>query len=134
MKPNAVLLGYPLVNLKPFIKRLYDKDQNILPVGAMIAEYAPHLDPLTLVSESTPPTYLFHTLGDKVVLPAETIEYARALLDYKVNCEYHLFSEGEHGLSTADSLSCYGRVYPKRAHYWVPLALAWLNDLFQYDF
>jgi hypothetical protein len=34
-----------------------------------------------------------------------------------VACEYHVFSEGENGLATADSLSCYGRTYPERAHY-----------------
>lgn len=134
MKLKAVLLGYPLVNLKPFVKRLDDHDQNIPPVGAMIAAYAPHLDPLALVSALTPPTFLLHTLGDKVILPGETIEYVQALIKNKVSCEYHVFSDGEHGLSTADSLSCYGRVYPKRVHYWVPLGIAWLNELFQYEF
>ncbi|MDD1742777.1 MAG: alpha/beta hydrolase [Methanotrichaceae archaeon] len=63
MKPNAVLLGYPLVNLKPFTERLYDQDKNIPSMGAMIEEYAPNLDPLALVSEFTPPTYIFHTFG-----------------------------------------------------------------------
>jgi len=134
MRPNAVLLGYPLVNLKPYIARLDRGDQNIPPVGAMIAAYAPHLDPLALVSALTPPTFLLHTRGDNVILPAETIEYVQSLMKNEVTCEYHLFSEGEHGLSTADSLSCYGRAYPKRVHYWVPLAIAWLNELFQYDF
>jgi len=134
MRPDAVLLGYPLVNLKPFTERLHDQDKNIPPVGAMIEEYAPHLDPLALVSEFTPPTYLFHTMGDKIMLPIETIEYVATLIKHDVNCEYHLFNEGEHGLSTSDSLSCYGRAYPKRIHYWVPMAIAWLNELFEYDF
>jgi acetyl esterase/lipase len=134
MKPNAVLLGYPLVNLQPYIERLIAGDQNIPPVGAMLAAYAPHSDPLALVSALTPPTFLFHTLGDKVILPAETIEYVQTLMKNDVVCEYHEFSEGEHGLSTADSLTCYGRVYPTRVHHWVPLAIAWLNELFQYDF
>lgn len=134
MKPNAVLLGYPLVNLKPYVERLNGGDQNIPPVGAMIAAYAPYLDPLALVSAMTPPTFLLHTQGDNVILPAETIEYVQSLMKNDVACEYHVFSEGEHGLSTADSLSCYGRAYPERVHYWVPLAITWLNELFQYDF
>ncbi len=134
MKPNAVLLGYPLVNLKPFIARLINKDDNIPPVGAMVREYVPSVDPLALVSEYTPPTYLFHTLQDKIILPSETIEYVETLITRNVCCEYHLFSEGEHGISTCDSLSCYGRTYPKRVHHWAPMAIAWLNELFQYDF
>jgi acetyl esterase/lipase len=134
MRPDAVLLGYPLVNLKKYVERLDGGDENIPPVGAMIAAYAPHSDPMTLVTALTPPTFLLHTLADKVILPAETIEYVQALMKNDVACEYHVFSEGGHGLSTADSLSCYGRAYPKRVHYWVPLAIAWLNQLFQYDF
>ena len=69
-------------------------------MGAMIEEYAPNLDPLALVSEFTPPTYIFHTLGDKLVLPIETLEYIKTLIKHNVNCEYHLFNEGEHGIST----------------------------------
>jgi len=33
------------------------------------------LDPLALVSEFAPPTYLFQTMGDKLILPIETVEY-----------------------------------------------------------
>jgi hypothetical protein len=73
-------------------------------------------------------------MGDKIILPIETIEYVTTLIKHDVNCEYHLFNEGEHGLSTSDSLSCYGRTYSKRIHYWVPMAIAWLNELFEYDF
>jgi hypothetical protein len=74
MKPNAVLLGYSLTNLKTYVTRLVGGDQKIPPVAAMIAAYVPHLDPLALVSALTPPTFLLHTLGAKVILPAEIIE------------------------------------------------------------
>ncbi|MGZ4926257.1 MAG: hypothetical protein ACXV4B_07385 [Halobacteriota archaeon] len=67
-------------------------------------------------------------------MPAKTIEYVQALMKNDFACEYHAFSEGGHGLSTADSLSCYGRAYPKRVQYWRPLAVARLNELFHYDF
>ncbi len=130
MRPNAVLLGYPVVNLKAFTERLRTGEGPGHGRGAMIADYAPHKDPLALVSEATPPTFIFHTLEDATILPLDTLEYVDALLLHHVRCEYHLFSAGEHGLSTADSLSCYGRAYPHRVHYWLPMALAWLNELF----
>ena len=81
------------------------------------------LDPLALVSEFSPPTYLFQSMGDKLILPIETIESINTLIKHNVNYEYHFFSEGEHGLSTCDSLSFNGRVYPKRIHQWVPMEL-----------
>jgi acetyl esterase/lipase len=134
MKPNAVLLGYPVVNLRARVERSRKSHANLHPLGAMLREYALAADPLALVSDLTPPTYLFHTGEDDVLLPIETIEYVKALLAHDVPCEYHLFSKGQHGLSTADSLSCYGWDYPERVHHWVPMAIAWLNELFQFGF
>ncbi len=136
MKPNALVLGYPVVHLKAFAERmeLHARDANAPVRGAMIKQYLPDSDPLALVSALTPPTYIFHTMGDVTILPSDTLEYVNALVQHKVPCEYHLFSAGEHGLSTADSHSCYSRVYPKRVHYWLPMAIAWLNELFGYDF
>jgi acetyl esterase/lipase len=134
MKPNAVLLGYPVVNLKPRVLHDDDTDGNHHQLGAMLREYTPAADPLALVSVLTPPTYLFFTLEDDVLPPIETIEYVKALLMLNVPCEVHLFSKGQHGLSTADALSCYGWDYPRRVHHWVPMAIDWLNELFQYDF
>ncbi len=133
MRPNAILLGYPLVHLRAFAERLRAADVEPHARGAMIRDYAPQKDPLALVGEATPPTFIFHTLTDPTILPMDTLEYVNALVKNNVPCEYHLFSAGEHGLSTADSLSCYGREYPHRVHHWVPMALAWLNELFQWD-
>lgn len=133
MQPNALILGYPVVNLKAFIDRNQNGEE-LQRVGAMIKDYSPEKEPLELINENTPPTYVFHTLEDKTLLPIETIEYIKALMANNIPCEYHLFSKGEHGLSTADSLSNFGRDFPERVHHWVPMAAAWLNDLFQYDF
>ncbi|NLX10609.1 MAG: alpha/beta hydrolase [Chloroflexi bacterium] len=134
MRLNAAILGYPVANLQAFITRAEPREPGKLPYGAMIRDYAPHKDPLALANPLMPPTYLFHTLGDRLLPPLETLAYVEALLQHGIPCEYHLFNAGEHGLSTADSLSCYGWDYPRRVHAWVPMARAWLNDLFQYEF
>lgn len=131
MRPDALLLGYPLVDLKSFVARLVTQGKDAPPRGAMIRQYQPLADPLALVSEDNPPTYLFHTLHDQTILPADTLAYLNALIQHNVPCEYHLFSVGGHGLSTCDDLSCFGWDYPARVHAWAPLAIAWLSELFQ---
>ncbi len=132
---NALILGYPLVDLNAFVDRL-NRSQHDQPyfVGAMIRDYHKEKDPLALVSEHLPPTFIFHTLEDDIITPEDTLAYTQALRQKGVTVEYHLYSAGGHGLSTADSLSNYGRAFPKRIHSWMGLAQDWLNEVFEYDF
>lgn len=53
------------------------------------------------VSEKTPPTFLFHTIADKVVLAKNSIVYMEACQQHGVPVEMHLFQEGRHGVGLA---------------------------------
>ena len=59
-----------------------------------------------LVSEDTPPAFLWHTAEDTAVPVENSLVYARALSEHKIPFELHVYPHGYHGLSTADSETC----------------------------
>lgn len=60
-----------------------------------------------LVSPATPPAFLWHTSTDDVVPVANSLLYAQSLSRCNVPFALHIYPDGQHGLSTADSLSCH---------------------------
>jgi acetyl esterase/lipase len=82
-----------------------------------------------MVSEKTPPTFLWHTVEDKTVPVQNSLLYAMALSDYKVPYEMHIYPYGEHGLSTVDGVVYAEEKSPNvaRAHKWVEDVKTWLK-------
>lgn len=82
-----------------------------------------------LVSEKTPPTFLWHTAEDALVPVQNSLLYAKALSDHKVPFEMHIYPFGAHGLSTVDGVVCAEEKEPKvaRAHKWVDDVKTWLK-------
>ena len=76
------------------------------------------------VSEKTPPTFIWHTSEDQVVPVQNSLLYAKALSDYKVPFEMHIYPFGDHGLSTVD-----GVVYLEEKAPNVARARKWLEDV-----
>lgn len=125
---KASILAYPAINLDYVyedvrVNNYYDK------VGKLFRTYGEEKDGMKLVNARTSPTFIFHTLDDELVDVRGVIDYAKKLVEEGVETEFHLFSEGKHGLSTSDELSNYGRDYPKRINAWVDLSLAFLDSL-----
>ncbi|MBT9776437.1 prolyl oligopeptidase family serine peptidase [Clostridium sp. MCC353] len=54
-----------------------------------------------LVTEQTPPTFLWHTMTDEAVPVQNTLLFSQKLLENHVPQEVHLFPFGVHGLSLA---------------------------------
>ena len=82
-----------------------------------------------MVSEKTPPTFIWHTAEDKGVLVQNSLLYAKALADHKVSFEMHIYPFGKHGLSTVDGVT--HAVEPEtnvaRAHQWICDVKTWLK-------
>lgn len=91
-----------------------------------------------LVSEKTPPTFLFHCVGDASVPVINSILYARAMDRFKIPFALHIYHLGEHGMSTADEQS-FRSLTPSQetlrqcrtVKEWMPTLMSWLKDLFQ---
>ena len=81
-----------------------------------------------LVSENTPPTFLWHTAEDTVVPVENSLLYAKALRAHKIPFELHIYPYGHHGLSTADTVTN-GPLDEQvlHCHEWLNACKKWLN-------
>lgn len=122
-RPNAVILGYPVITAGEFAHR-----------GSFVQlagseDYAAQ-QAFTLedkVTSETPPVFVWHTMEDETVPVENTLLLLAALRKAGVPCEAHLFQKGVHGTSI-----CTAEVNAEDAHrhHWVELAVEWLNETF----
>jgi acetyl esterase/lipase len=85
-----------------------------------------------LVSEKTPPTFVWHTAPDKTVPVFNSLLYAQALSEYKIPYSLHIYPYGGHGLSTVEpeinpNLPA-GAEYTKQ---WLVELELWLKEIFK---
>lgn len=85
-----------------------------------------------LVTEQTPPTFLWHTMEDETVPVENTLLFSKQLKDNHVPQEVHLFPFGVHGLSlaTEEVIDAENHRYadPHIAH-WFDLAAEWALEI-----
>ncbi|MBR5111804.1 MAG: alpha/beta hydrolase, partial [Clostridia bacterium] len=116
-RPDAQILGYPCILEK---------------IGAILATPIPGLD--TEVDKKTPPAFIFASAEDNCVPIANSLTYAKALDEHKIPFEMHIFSQGWHGFSLADS-TVYGNKeeveYNEDCAAWFDLCISWLNKIFR---
>lgn len=121
-RPNAVILGYPVVSSGPLGHR-GSFDQLAGADSALRASFSLEHQ----VREGLPPFFVWHTGEDTTVPVQNSLLLVTALTEHRLPCEFHLFPHGVHGAST-----CTREVntpYPHNAA-WVGLCLEWLADVF----
>ncbi|MBR3942836.1 MAG: alpha/beta hydrolase, partial [Clostridia bacterium] len=102
-RPYATVLGYPVISV----------DKSILKTSSIenLLGYEPKDDETQkfsceyLVSENTPPTFIWHTTEDGTVNVENSLRYAVALSKNKIPYTLHIYPYGGHGLSTVDELT-----------------------------
>lgn len=57
------------------------------------------------VSASTPPAFIWHGGQDGLIYPINSLMYASKLAEHKIPYELHIFSNGDHGLSLASTVT-----------------------------
>lgn len=95
VRPNATILGYPLIDIDQIGFELPAGAEKELPAQANLRNTA------LGVTRETPRTFIFQAWDDPIVLVSNSIEYIRALYANQVSCEAHLFNKGKHGFSLA---------------------------------
>ena len=105
-RPNAVILGYPVITAGEFAHR-----------GSFVQ----------LAGSEDAAAQQAFTLEDKTVPVENTLLLLAALRRAGVPCEAHLFEKGAHG--TSISTAEVDAADPHRAH-WVALCLEWLGETF----
>lgn len=92
------------------------------------------VSPARLVTENTPPTFLWATSADELVPVQHSLRMAHALADHQVPFEMHIFEEGPHGLSVSTQASAISKFQMNAdAAKWMDLADCWLEKRFALD-
>jgi len=142
-KPNALLLGYPVVDFR-YIKEEFDKRNNaqmqglftvvnraVFGVPVPTGEQLEELNPCNHVSERTPPAFLWHTADDSLIFAGNSLRFANALAAHRVPYELHIFENGVHGLSLSDDTTAVDETQRNAdVAAWFELAAKWLKKRF----
>lgn len=158
-KPNAVILGYPLADLRLNKKEMQKKMAENIDLQSVVGgdaffmrykslfdrseiamyghsnpteEEMEWADPIRHISKDTPPTFLWHTFEDEMLSPLHSVNYAAKLCDAGIPCEMHLFDKGVHGLAMADETSAKKeQQIDSHVAHWSELASEWLKRVFE---
>ena len=100
-RPNAMVLCYPVITGGEFAHR--GSFVNLTGTEDPAVHGAFSLE--TMVTEHTPPTFLWHTFEDDCVPVENTLLLASALRQHGVMTEVHIVPRGGHGLALANPLT-----------------------------
>lgn len=127
-KPAASVLCYPVISTENPHRGSFE---NLIGHFPETEEEINRFSCEKLVGKQTPPTFLFHTAADMAVPVQNSIYYANALADNGIPFEVHIYPYGQHGISTADSMTLnevnFNALYTSD---WVIKVKHWLNVLF----
>lgn len=136
LKPAGVILGYPMLKLneESFLEHadvemqentglLY---QTIFHTENPSMEQKESVNLLNYISEKTVPAFLWNCIDDPVVDYRSAIDYVNKCRENGILCEYHLFSQGGHGLSVNSELTVMDEQdINSSITQWKELAFAW---------
>ncbi|WP_114748101.1 alpha/beta hydrolase [Pleomorphovibrio marinus] len=94
-RPDFVLLGYPVISFDPSFT--HSGSRNNLLQETKEAKWVDYFSNEKHVTESTPPTFLFHSQDDAGVPVAHSLRFYEALTEAGVLAEMHLYPKGGHG-------------------------------------
>lgn len=114
-RPDAAILCYPVISMVDEYAHAGSRE-NLLGADACHTQY-PEVSPELLVTEHTPPSFLWHTMEDAVVHAMNSVNYAFALERAGVPAEVHLYAKGPHGIGLADG------------HPWTAACERWLKEV-----
>lgn len=128
-RPNAVILGYPVITAGEYAHRGSFEQ---LAGPDLKAQQAFALE--DKITPAAPPVFVWHTMEDETVPVENTLLLIAALHKAHVPCEAHLYEKGCHGTSVCTHEVDNARMDSQSAHRagWVSLAAEWLSDTFDF--
>ena len=97
-RPDFMALGYPVIS---FGEMTHGGSKYNLIGGNPKPAMVKHFSNEKLVSENTPPTFLFHATDDTAVPVENSLLFYQALKDKGVSTTMHIYPKGGHGFSLA---------------------------------
>ena len=116
-KPAAMLLCYPCINI----------DMPVFEDGELKVKTIKNEE---LVGPQTPPAFVVHTYGDKMVSMEQSVRFVYAMSKQDRPVEYHVYTGGEHGAPSniAPVVTPDNNTGPCR-YDWLPRFRVWLDEL-----
>ncbi|MBQ4630451.1 MAG: alpha/beta hydrolase [Clostridia bacterium] len=99
-RPDFMVLCYPVISFIEYAHRgsFEQLSEDRLPAAALKLSVDKNVD------ETTPPTFLWHTVGDNEVPVENSFLMASALSRYDIPFELHTFAKGLHGVGLANGI------------------------------
>lgn len=128
LRPAGMILCYPVITSRK--KYAHEGSFRNLLADAYEAKRK-EVSIEKLVTEEMPPCFIWHTFTDRTVPVENSILLVRALARAGVSTEFHLYPEGEHGLSLGDETSMHrdGTRYCAYVQNWIRLLEQWLKKM-----
>ncbi len=126
-RPDGIILSYPVITAGEFAHRgTIENSIGKYPTEQDLAEHSLE----NLVSDKTPPVFLWHTADDGAVPVENSLLFASALSKFAIPFELHVYPHGPHGLSLATEETSGGNraLENKRISEWVRLASEWIRE------
>lgn len=82
------------------------------------------------VDETTPPMFVWHTLGDRGVHIKNPLQLIDAYVEKGIPFEAHIYPEGPHGMSLCNKVTWEGKPENLSEHVgtWKDLSVTWINE------
>lgn len=129
IRPNGMVLCYPVISAGEFAHK--GSIKNLTGSEDPAAWQEQSLE--QLVSDATPPAFLWHTALDSVVPVENSVLFFSALHRQGVSAELHIFPKGDHGLALCNAMTACKEIAEKQIipdlEIWLPLAVRWLKAL-----
>jgi acetyl esterase/lipase len=127
IKPDALLLGYPVITAGEFAHT--DSIKNVLGNTETYTKADVSLE--TLVTKDVPPVFMWHTDEDTCVPLENSLLFVTACRRAGIPLEFHVFRRGCHGLSLATPETALpdGNGVQPECSVWPQLFADWLNNL-----
>ena len=128
--PAATILGYPFIDIEQLSFELTPEQQKAIPSEVLFHNTAAG------VTKQTPPTFVFHAVGDPVVPVSNGISYFNALQANGVVSEAHFFNGKVHGFATAKPRigeSGNAQLVDQHLAHWLRLSTEWLSQVLAAD-
>ena len=99
-QPDFMVLMYPVITMDERFTHMGSRN-NLLgenPSPELVGYYSNEKQ----VTETTPPTMIFHSSDDAVVPVENSTAFYKALQEKKIDSEMHIFQHGKHGFALAN--------------------------------
>lgn len=129
IKPNAMLLGYPVITSGEYAHRASFKNLLGSKYDAMVEKVALE----NRVTKDTPNAFIWHTFADGSVPMENSLLFANALKKADIKFELHIFPDGAHGLGlgTAETDTKDGTHNVPAVAVWPNLFQTWVKNILE---